>query len=50
MSDYTRQRWEEIKAMRPRAWLFHDSARKGTYNVGRNKAKRERRAREGVRK
>lgn len=44
MSDYTRSRWEQIKAMKPSQSLFWDSVRNGTYDKGKNKAKRERRA------
>lgn len=44
MSDYTRDRWEQIKALKPQHALFWASARNGTYDVGRNKAKRARRA------
>jgi hypothetical protein len=40
----TRERWAYIKALRVVPQLAWDSANRGTRNVGRNKAKRERRA------
>jgi hypothetical protein len=46
MSDYTRARWEEIKALKPQQALFWDSGRNGTYDAGKNKAKRERRSKD----
>jgi hypothetical protein len=44
MSDCPRDRWEQIKALKPQQALFWNSARNGTYDKGKNKAKRERRA------
>lgn len=44
MSDYTRSRWEQIKAMKPQHAMFWHSPHDGTYDRGKNKAKRERRA------
>lgn len=43
MSDYTPARWAQIKSLKPQSALFWDSSRNGTYDAGKNKAKRERR-------
>ena len=33
--------WERIKQIRPTQMLVWDSGKNGTFNIGRNKAKRE---------